>query len=73
MMGGALVYTGRLVELREGRRGRVGCVSVHGARVEVVLDLVPEAVAGDEVLVNAGVALAVIHEGSETADAEQGD
>jgi hydrogenase maturation factor len=73
MMGGTLVYTGRLVELREGPRGRVGRLSVHGARVEVVLDLVPEAAAGDEVLVHAGVALAVIHEALETADGEEGD
>jgi hydrogenase maturation factor len=57
---GPVVYTGRVIELAEGPEGRMGRVSVRGARARVVLDLVPEARAGDTVLVQAGVALALI-------------
>jgi hydrogenase maturation factor len=55
-----VVYAGRLVELAEGPDGRTGRVSVRGARASVVLDLVPEARAGDTVLIHAGVALALM-------------
>jgi hydrogenase maturation factor len=65
MMEGTHVYRARVVELREGPRGPVGRVSLHGARVEVALDLVPQAAAGDEVLVHAGVALAVVRHAGE--------
>jgi len=41
----------------------VGRVSVRGATVEVVLDLVPAAGVGDTVLVHAGVALSTLREG----------
>jgi hydrogenase maturation factor len=68
MMEGTLVYTGRLVEVREGPAGRVGRLSVRGARTEVALDFVPEARAGDDVLVHAGVALSIV-ETAETGDA----
>jgi hydrogenase maturation factor len=57
---GPVVYTGRVIELAEGPDGRMGRVSVRGARTTVVLDLVPEARAGDTVLVHAGVALALV-------------
>jgi hydrogenase maturation factor len=56
------VFTARLVELREGPCGRVGRASVRGARADVILDLVPEAKAGDAVLVHAGVALALVRD-----------
>jgi hydrogenase maturation factor len=55
-----VVYTGRLVELAEGPDGRTGRVSVRGARTCVLLDLLPEARAGDTVLIHAGVALALV-------------
>jgi hydrogenase maturation factor len=70
MMEGTLVYTGRIVEVRDGPAGVVGRVSVRGARVEVALDLVPEARAGDDVLVHARVALSIVRE---DADAGEGD
>ena len=74
MMEGTHVYTGRVMELRDGPEGRVGRVSVRGARVEVALDLVPEARAGDAVLVHAGVALSIVKDPAKTGDAErQGD
>ena len=57
-----VVYAGRLVELDEGPDGRTGRVSVRGARTSVVLDLLPEARAGDTVLVHAGVALALVRD-----------
>ena len=66
MSDGLLVFTGQLVELREGPEGRVGCVSVRGARVEVALDFVPEARPGDTVLVHAGVVLSLMR--SETVE-----
>ena len=59
-MDGALVYTGRVSAVHDGPDGRVGRVSVRGARVDVALDLVPGARAGDTVLVHAGVALSVV-------------
>ena len=62
MMGGPLPFTGRLVALRDEACGRTGRVSVRGAQVEVALDLVPAAQAGDSVLVQAGVALAIVRE-----------
>lgn len=71
-MEGPLVFTGRVVELREEPAGRVGRVSVRGARVDVSLDLVPEARRGDAVLVHAGVALALVRDGGETASGEGG-
>jgi hydrogenase maturation factor len=60
MSDGPLVFTGRLVELREGPEGRTGRVSVRGARVDVALDFVPGARPGDTVLVHAGVALSLM-------------
>ena len=36
------------------------CIDVAGHRSDVMLDLVPDAVVGDEVLVHAGVALCVV-------------
>ena len=61
-MDGPLVFSGRLVALREGASGRTGRVSVRGATVEVALDLVPEAREGDSVLVHAGVALSLLRD-----------
>ena len=58
----APVFTARLVELHEGPGGRLGRVSVRGARTDVLLDLVPEARAGDTVLIHAGVALALVRD-----------
>jgi hydrogenase maturation factor len=63
------VFCGQLTEVRAGAEGRVGRVSVRGARTEVALDLVPEAREGDTVLVHAGVALSVLREG--TGDAAE--
>lgn len=60
MMEGTLVFTGSIAELRDGPEGRVGRVSVRGALVDVALDLVPDAQAGDGVLVHAGVALSIV-------------
>jgi hydrogenase maturation factor len=62
MMDGTLVFTGRIVSVVEARHGRVGRVSVRGAKVDVALDLVPAAREGDEVLLHAGVALSVVGE-----------
>jgi hydrogenase maturation factor len=59
-MDGALVCTGRVSAVKDGPHGRVGRVSVRGARVDVALDLVPEASEGDTVLVHAGVALSIV-------------
>jgi hydrogenase maturation factor len=63
MSEGPVVFTGRLVQLREGPEGRVGRVRVGGAQVDVALDFVPEARPGDTVLVHAGVALALVKDG----------
>ncbi len=59
---GTLVFTGRVASVVDGPEGRVGRVSVRGARVDVALDLVPEAREGDTVLVHAGVALSIVRE-----------
>ena len=69
MMDGPAVVVGRVVELHEGPAGLEGRVSVRGARVEVVFDLLPEARVGDTVLFHAGVALARLQdEGLEAGD-----
>ncbi|HSD67017.1 MAG TPA: HypC/HybG/HupF family hydrogenase formation chaperone [Vicinamibacteria bacterium] len=60
MSEGPVVFAGRVVEVDEGPDGRVGRVSVRGARARVLLDLVPEAGPGDTVLVQAGVALTLV-------------
>ena len=60
-MDGPLPFAGRLVAVEPGT-GRRGRVSVRGAVVEVALDLVPEARPGDSVLVQAGVALALLRD-----------
>ena len=73
-MEGPLVYTGRVVDVRDRPGGRVGRVGVRGARAEVALALVPEAKAGDDVLVHAGVALSIVRDDAGTGDAgKQGD
>ena len=71
-MEGPLVFTGRLVALEDAPEGRRGRVSVRGARLEVALDLVPEAKAGDTVLVHAGVALSLVQDADE-AYGDRGD
>lgn len=55
-----ILFVGRICEIREDAGRRSGDVSVRGARVEVALDLVPEARLDDSVLVHAGVALSVL-------------
>ncbi len=60
--GRPLVFAARLVDVRETAEGRVGRVSVRGARTGVALDLVSEAREGDTVLVHAGVALSLVKE-----------
>ncbi len=60
MSDGCIVCAARVVEVRETPAGRVGRVSVRGARTEVSLELVPEAAEGDTVLVHAGVALSLV-------------
>ncbi len=72
-MEGPLVFTGRLVALVDAPDGRRGRVSVRGARLEVALDLVPEAKAGDTVLIHAGVALARVRDEAEGDGAAQRD
>jgi hydrogenase maturation factor len=69
MMEGPQPVVGRVVALEPGGCGRV---SVRGARIEVALDLVPQARVGDAVLVQAGVALALVREEAATAD-ERGE
>ncbi len=53
---------GRLESLRDLPDGRWGVVDVRGARLEVALDAVPEARVGDSLLVEGGVALALLLE-----------
>ena len=72
-MNEAPVFTARIVELRAGASGRVGRVSVRGARTEVLLDLVPEARAGDTVLVHAGVALSLVRDAPDAVEWEGGE
>jgi hydrogenase maturation factor len=74
MMDGTHVFTGRVVERREGSHGCSGVVSVRGARVEVALDLVPDVETGDCVLVHAGVALSRVREvaGAESQGVREG-
>jgi len=62
-----ILFVGRICEIREDAGRRCGEVSVRGARVEVSLDLVPEARLGDSVLVHAGVALSVL-QGEDTEE-----
>ena len=69
MMEGTPVLTGRLVDVRDSTSGVVGRMDVRGARVEVALDLVPGAKAGDTVLVHAGVALSIVRDPAEFGEA----
>jgi len=69
MMDGSLVFTGRVVRVEETPLGRLGRVSVRGATVEVVLDLVSAAGVGDTVLVHAGVAVSLLRDGGEPVEA----
>jgi hydrogenase maturation factor len=61
-MEGTLVFTGRVASVLDRPEGRAGLVGVRGARLDVALDLVPDARVGDTVLVHAGVALSVVRE-----------
>lgn len=73
MSEGPAVCTARLVEVRTTAEGRVGRVSVRGARTEVALDLVPGARPGDTVLVQAGVALSLVRGEAEGIEWEEGE
>lgn len=64
--------SGRLVAIGTGDAGPVGTVDVRGARIQVPLLLTPEAHVGDLVLVDAGVAVAVLHSDLAQHDPEQG-
>jgi hydrogenase expression/formation protein HypC len=59
-----LAVPGKVVEVRSaaGAAGPVGVVDFQGTRMEVGLVFVPEAGAGDWVLVHAGFALNVLDE-----------
>lgn len=59
------LFVGRIEQIRDAEAGRQGTVNVRGARLEVALDVVPEAGVGDYVLVHAGVALSVLGESAE--------
>ena len=56
------LFVGRVEQVREAPLGREGTVWVRGARVDVLLDAVPEARVGDSVLVHAGVALSILRD-----------
>jgi hypothetical protein len=53
-------FVGRVVEARRTPEGYEGTVNLRGALCPVALDAVPEAGVGDAVLVEAGVAVAVV-------------
>jgi len=59
-----LAVPGKVVEVRSGAgaAGPIGVVDFQGTRMEVGLAFVPEAGAGDWVLVHAGFALNVLDE-----------
>ena len=57
-VGDTVKVTGYSTSHANGWEGRVGKVSVRGARRSVALDLVPDVRPGDAVLVHAGLALA---------------
>jgi len=63
-----ILFVGEIQEIHEDAHGRRAEVTVRGARVEVALDVVPEARVGDSVLVHAGVALQVLR----SAEGEEG-
>jgi hydrogenase maturation factor len=54
------LFVGRVEVVRETGGERWGVVSLRGARTEVGLDCVPQALPGDSVLVIAGVAIAQV-------------
>jgi len=70
MSEGPVVFAARVVGVRESPEGRVGQVSLRGARMSVALDLVPGARAGDTVLVHAGVALSLVRGGPDGVEWE---
>ncbi len=59
-----LAVPGKILNIREGSDAldRVGVVDFHGSQVEASLAMIPEAKAGDWVLVHAGFALTVMDE-----------
>jgi hydrogenase maturation factor len=64
------LFVGHIIRTVTTGEGREGVVSVRGAHRVVVLDAVPAACTGDAVLVEAGVALAVVRDrGRARADA----
>jgi len=57
-----LAIPGKIISLEESETVRMAMVSFGGAMREVCLDLVPEAVLGDYVIVHVGYALNTIDE-----------
>ena len=56
------LFVGQIIRTVETREGRKGVVSVRGAHRVVALEAVPHARTGDAVLVEAGVAVAVVRD-----------
>ena len=56
------VFVGHIVRTIDTAEGREAIVGVRGARRVVILDAVPHARRGDAVLVEAGVALAIVRD-----------
>lgn len=57
-----LAVPGKLIETEEIGENRLGLVELEGASRKVFLDFIPEAVAGDYVLVHAGFAISRLGE-----------
>jgi hydrogenase expression/formation protein HypC len=58
-----LAVPGRIIDIQEDSGpARTGTVDFQGSRVEVSLALVPDASAGDWVLVHAGFAISTLNE-----------
>jgi hydrogenase maturation factor len=63
---------GHLIVAETGASGTFGIVDVQGARIKVPLLLTPDAMPGDILLVDAGVAVAVVERRSAASHHDEG-
>lgn len=66
------LFVGQVIRTRQTPDGREAVVSVRGARRVILLDAVPEARIGDAVLVEAGIAVAIVRDVENRSTAQEG-
>jgi len=63
--------SGRLIKIQENEAGLTGTIDVRGARMDALLLLTPGATIGDTLLIEAGVAVAILDRAPSSSNAPE--